>query len=83
MESNGYYDDSFKWHVAFDFEYGLPLMEPKRTEEGGLVNFTRTFSGCSVEVTCSVTKCKEQGKDLIHNCCAAKITNTTTGLVVQ
>merc|ERR1711957_921554 len=33
MESTGYYDAAFKWHVTYDLDYGLPLTEPLRTAD--------------------------------------------------
>jgi hypothetical protein len=86
MESNGYYDSAFKYHAAYDYDYGLPLSEPVRTvsQDHGtrIVSYTRIFGRCNVTVSCNATKCVERGKDLIHNCCDAEIRNSTTGLVV-
>ena len=84
MESNGYYDGDFKWHAAYDYDYGLPLGDPVRTADNatGTVTFTRAFSRCVATVSCDVAKCAEKGADLIHNCCDANVRNTTTGLVV-
>jgi hypothetical protein len=85
MESNGYYDAAFKWHVAYDHDYGLPRSEPVRTVDSssGVVLYSRNYSRCVVSVTCDPKKCHESGADLIHNCCEAEILNTSTGLAVH
>jgi hypothetical protein len=96
MESNGYYDDAFKWHVAYDYDYGLPVTEPVRTVIGNssvsgsgsdpgssFILYSRNYTRCAVSVKCDVAKCRESpGGDLIHNCCEATIQNTSTGLIV-
>ena len=78
-ESNGYYDAAFKWHEAYDLDYGLPTSEPTRTADNSTVLYSRTYGRCVVSVSCNVTACREAGADLIHNCCDANVRNTSTG----
>jgi hypothetical protein len=75
MESNGYYDKDFKWHVAYDYDYGLPVSEPTRTADAGAgtVLYQRTYSRCVASVLCNVSQCREAGADLIHNCCVGRV----------
>ena len=85
MESNGYYDKAFTWHAAYDYDYGLPVSEPTRTADTGAdtVLYSRSYSRCVATVLCNVTKCREAGADLIHNCCVGRVRNTSTGLDVD
>jgi hypothetical protein len=78
-------DNDFKWHPAYEYDYGLPITEPVRTEDtgAGVVSYTRTYSRCQISVTCDKVKCVERGEYLIHNCCNATVKNTSTGLLVD
>eukprot|EP01084_Bolivina_argentea_P180271 311434_1 len=43
--SNGWYDDNWSWHDAYNVYYGKPLMEPKQINDTA---WFRSFENCNV-----------------------------------
>ena len=58
---NGYLDNGFKWHKAYDVDYGMPLDDPVATPDGtGAVIYTREYTRCKINVICGAneTRCR-------------------------